>query len=299
MKKFIRWTLALLLIVALAIGVHLYSLSTKSAKEKYPADTFYTSAPNKRALIIVAHDDDIVSSTGSLKQWTRAGWKIRQLCFYQQAGIYREKDARRNPLRKKALADVAAIQGLEGVDPIDMNFRKDTLQQRPYMAMPYDSLEHNYLIDSMRSVIASYIELYRPTVIFSLDDSLGGYGHPDHTLVSRLVVEYCREHKNDSGFSVKRIYQSVFAPSQSEGIMKDMEVYQHAKKLHGINGMPLPDVEFDISEFGNEKKRALQAYTTEQNSLKQIWPSYRYYPGWLYFRIFDREFYRVIEVSDL
>ncbi len=299
MKKLLRWILAILLILALAIGAHLYSLSTKSAREKYPADTFYTSAPDKRALIIVAHDDDIVSSTGSLIQWTRAGWKIRQLCFYQQAGIYREKYARRNPLRKKALQEAAAIQGLEGVDPVDFNIRTDTLGQRPYMAIPYDSLAFNFQIDSMRKVIANYIELHRPTVIFSLDDSIGGYGHPDHTLVSRLVVEYCREHKNDSGFSVQRIYQSVFPPSQSEGIMKDMEVYHHAKKLHGINGMPLPDVEFDISEYGKEKKQALSAYTTEQNSLKQIWPSYRYYPGWLYFRIFDREFYRVIEVSEL
>lgn len=299
MKKLLRWILAILLILALAMGAHLYSLSTKSAQEKYPADTFYASAPDKRALIIVAHDDDIVSSTGSLIQWTRAGWKIRQLCFYQQAGIYREKYARRNPLRKKALQEAAAIQGLEGVDPVDFNIRTDTLGQRPYMAIPYDSLAFNFQIDSMRKVIASYIELHRPTVIFSLDDSIGGYGHPDHTLVSRLVVEYCREHKNDSGFSVQRIYQSVFPPSQSEGIMKDMKVYHHAKKLHGINGMPLPDVEFDISEYGKEKKQALLAYTTEQNSLKQIWPSYRYYPGWLYFRIFDREFYRVIEVSEL
>ena len=299
MKKFLRWILALLVILVLAIGVHLYTLSTKSAKEKYPADTFYTSAPDKRALIIVAHDDDIVSSTGSLIQWTRAGWKIRQLCFYQQAGIYREKYARRNPLRKKALQEAATIQGLEAVDPVDFNIRTDTLGQRPYMAIPYDSLAFNFQIDSMRKVIANYIELHRPTVIFSLDDSIGGYGHPDHTLVSRLVVEYCRDHKNDSAFSVQRIYQSVFPPSQSEGIMKNMEVYHHAKKLHGINGMPLPDVEFDISDMGREKKKALLAYTTEQNSLKQIWPAYRYYPGWLYFRIFDREFYRVIEVSDL
>lgn len=297
MKKIVRWLLVIAILFLVFVSAHLIYLSTLSAEEKYPTDTYFGSATNKKALIIVAHDDDIVGSTGTLAQFTSAGWKIRQLCFYQQAGIYREKDARKIPFRKAALQKAAEIQGLEGVDPVDFNFRKDTLVERPYMAMPYDSFAINYQIDSLRSIIANYIKTYQPSVIFSLDDSIGGYGHPDHTLVSRLVLEYCREHQMDSGFSVKRIYQSVFPPSLAESIMKEMPAYQQAKKLHGINGMPLPDVEFDISDFGSQKKQAMLAYTTEQNSLKQIWPWYRYYPGWLYFRIFDREFYRVIELG--
>ena len=297
MKKVFRWALGLLLCFILLLATHLYILSTKTAKETYPTDTFYLQENRKQALIIVAHDDDIVGSTGTLAQWTAAGWSIRQRCFYQQAGIYREKDARKIPFRKEALKKAAAIQGLAGVDPVDFNFRIDTLTERPYMAIPYDSLALCYQIDSLRKIIAAYIEQYQPTVIFSLDDSIGGYGHPDHVLISRLVLEYCQAHRGEPGFPVKRIYQSVFPPSLAESIMKDMSAYQTAKKIYQIPGVPEPDVEYDISSFGSEKKRAMMTYTTEQNSLKQIWPWYRFYPAWIYFRIFDREFYRVIDLT--
>ncbi len=38
----------------------------------------------------------------------------------------------------------------------------------------------------------------------------------------------------------------------------------------------------------------MKAYSTEQNSIRKIWPSYQYYPAAIYFRLFDREFFRRI-----
>ncbi|MBP7516109.1 MAG: PIG-L family deacetylase [Flavobacteriales bacterium] len=290
----LKWVLP---VAVLVTSSHLYYLNTLAATEHYPEDDFLAQATNKSALIIVAHDDDMVGGAGTMTKLTRAGWHIRELCFYQQWGFRSEKDSLKNPVRKRDLQTVAGIQGLEGVDPIDLNFRRDLLVEKPWMPMPYADLERSYDMDTLRSIIGRYIELHRPSVIFTLDDSVGGYGHPDHVVVSRLVLEYCAQHALDADLPVKRVYQMVFPPSLAESVLGEHETYIAAKKVYGRPGMPLPDVQVDVTPFASEKKEAMTAYTTEQNSLRKIWPYYHWYPAGIYFRIFDRDFYRVIDVS--
>ncbi len=165
--------------------------------------------------------------------------------------------------------------------------------------MPYSKFPENYKMDSLTGYIAGYIEKYRPSVIFTLDNLVGGYGNPDHVVVSQLVLAYCRLHKNDPGFSVKRIYHPVFPPSLAERVLGKLPVYIEAKKVYQCDGMPLPDVQVNIYSYAAQKKEAMQAYTTEQNSLKQIWPFYNWYPSWIYFKIFDRDFFKITEVAKL
>ncbi len=59
--------------------------------------------------------------------------------------------------------------------------------------------------------------------------------------------------------------------------------------------MPAPDVQVNIAAFGGLKKKAMQSYSTEQNSIRKFWPYYNWYPGWIYFRIFNRDFFRIIK----
>lgn len=299
MRKFFKILLIIVSVVILIIIGHLAYLSRLAAKETYPDDVYLAEETNKTALIIVAHDDDAVSNAGTMTMLCKNGWKIREMCFYQQGGLYFKKDSAKNPVRKIALQKVAGIQGLEAIDPVDFNFRNDMMTEKSYMPMPYSEFSTNYKTDSLTTLIGNYIEKYKPAVLFTLDDSIGGYGHPDHVLISQLVVKYCREHKSDSGFSVKKIYQSVFPPSLAENIMKNSPVYTEAKKVYQCNGMPLPDVQINFYKYASEKKQAMAAYTTEQNSLKKIWPYYNWYPAWIYFKIFDRDFFRVLDVETL
>jgi LmbE family N-acetylglucosaminyl deacetylase len=298
-KSIVRLLSFASLAAVLVVGGHLYYLSTLAATEQYPEDTYFDSETNKVALIIVAHDDDAITNAGTITMLTRKGWKIREMCFFQQGGLYFKKDSARNPIRKRSLQQVSVIQGLQGVDPIDFNFRKDMMTPASYMPMPYDAFPSNYEIDSLEGYISGYIEKYQPSVIFTLDNVIGGYGHPDHVLMSQLVLGYCRTHKNDSNFYVKKIYQSVFTPSLSESIMADNNTYIEAKKVYQCNGMPAPDVQINFYEYASEKKEAMAAYTTEQNSLRKIWPFYNWYPASIYFKIFDRDFFRVVEVSKI
>src|SRR6185369_17566532 len=106
-----------------------------------------------------------------------------------------------NPIRKESLAHAGKIQGLHGVDPVDFNFRNDMQTEKPWMPMPYSKFPENYKIDSLTKIIAAYIQQYKPTVLFTLDNVMGGYGNPDHVILSQTVLNYCKQHKSDSGFT--------------------------------------------------------------------------------------------------
>lgn len=297
MKKIIKPLLIILAIGIIVIVAHIYYLTTLSAKETYPEDSYLNSEQNKTALIIVAHDDDMAGSSGTITMLCKQGWKIYEMCFYQQGGLYFKKDSARNPIRKKSLATVASIQGLSGINPVDFNFRNDMQTEAPYLPMPYSKFPENFKEDSLTKLIADFIQTYKPSILFTLDNVIGGYGNPDHVVVSQLAMKYCLNHKKDSGFTVKKIYQSVFAPSLAENILKDMPVYAQAKKVYQCDGMPLPNAQINITDYAKEKKECMLAYTTEQNSFTQIWPYYNWYPSWIYFKIFDRDFFRIVDVK--
>ncbi len=289
-----KWVL---LVAVLIIAAHLYYLTTLAATEQYPEDSYLAGSDNKTALIIVAHDDDMVGSAGTMTLLARQGWRIRELCFYQHGGPRNEKDSLKNPIRKQDLQKVARLQGLEGVDPVDLNLRQDMNVERPWHPIPYADFDRTFRSDTVRTIVAKYIEDHRPSVIFTLDDSIGAYGHPEHVLLSRTVLSYCAQHAMEPGFPVKRVYQAVFPPSLAENVLGDHDTYVAAKAIYGRPGMPLPDVQIGIASVASEKKAAMEAYTTEQNSLRKIWPCYHLYPAGIYFRIFDRDFFRVIDVS--
>lgn len=299
MKKIAKKILILLMLILAAIAGHLIYLNNLAPEENYPQDTYLLQENNKKALIIMAHDDDAVGSAGTVSMLCENGWSIREMCFFQQGGLYARKDSIKNPQRKAALQKVAHIQGLAGVDPVDFNFRNDMNTEAAYMPMSYNMFAVNYKTDSLTKIIGKYIDEHKPAVIFTLDDKIGGYGNPDHVVMSQLVLNYCRQHKNDPEFTVKKIYQAVFPPSLAENVLGKMPVYNEAKKVYQCSGMPLPTVKINISSYAQQKKACMQTYTTEQNSIKKIWPYYNWYPSWVYFRIFDRDFFRVLDVSTL
>lgn len=297
MKKAIKILLIVVVVALLAITGHVFYLKSLAAKEVYPDDTYLAKEPDKKALIIVAHDDDMIGSSGTISMLCDGGWQIREMCFYQQGGLYLKKDSLKNPVRKKDLQTVARLQGVKEVFPIDFNFRRDMSAEKSYMPIPYSQFGNSFMMDSLEKYIGGYIEKYKPTVIFTLDNIIGGYGHPDHVLISQVVLAYCNKHKDEEGFSVKKIYQPVFPPSLAENIFGSLPVYQEAKKVYAAPGMPNPDVQVNITRYGALKKKALASYSTEQNSIRKFWPYYYWYPSWIYFSIFDRDFFRVITIG--
>ncbi len=146
-------------------------------------------------------------------------------------------------------------------------------------------------------MIAETIDKYRPSVLFTLDNVIGGYGHPEHVCVSQSALDVSEEQKMNADFPVEKIYQAVFPKTLNENTLKDNPAFIAAKTVYQAEGSPSPTVEIDIYPASKEKKKVMLAYASQQRILKKIWPYYEVYPHWLYFKIFDKEFFNVIAIK--
>lgn len=279
------------LIITIIIG-HLIYLNNLSKADSYPIDTFLKNQTNKNALIIVAHDDDAISMSGTISYLVNNGWEVQELCFYQG---FENKDS----IRKRDLEKASKLLGMTDVEYYDIELRKhrDNIE-KPWLPIPYSDLDSAYNRVSAANHIVNFIKKNNPSVVFTLDDIIGGYGHPDHVFISKLIIEYCIQHQADPEFRVERIYQAVFDPKMNARILKDMEAFQLAKKVYNVTYSPKPDVYVSLSGYENVKKKALLTFTTEQKSLTKIWPYYNYYPANIYFKLFDKEYYRVLKKEE-
>jgi LmbE family N-acetylglucosaminyl deacetylase len=289
MKKNLFFTI--LLLPLMIIGGHIAYLFYLSSDSEYSEDDFLLKANNKNAVVIVAHDDDAISMSGTIAMLTNAGWNVSELCFYQG---WKDKD----DIRKRDLTRAAEILKMAPPSYHNIALRTDRSElTKPWMPITNDQFDSVYIRKEAYPLIANFIEKHQPSVIFTLDNIMGGYGHPDHVFISQLVMDYCADRLSDSSFSVQRIYQAVFPTEMNERILGDMEVYQAAKQVYTITYFPEPDFFISITGYEQIKKDALLAFTTEQHALKKIWPYYDSYPATIYFNIFNKEYYRVLDMS--
>ena len=279
------------MVVIIAVSAHLYWLTRLNDSEVFPRDTYLDSETNKTALIIVAHDDDAIGCAGTVSELTKKGWKVHFLTFY---GNWRKED---NALRKKEVEQVANIQQLSSVDLIDFPIQKTDTVREPWMPIPYAAMTDYMQVDSIKIIIAEAIKKYKPSVVFTLDNVIGGYGHPEHVCVSQSVIDVCKEMKIGGLSSVNKIYQAVFTKTLNENILKDNPAFIAAKNVYQVDGSPIPDVEVNIYNSSKEKKEVMLAYHSQKRNLKKIWPFYHVYPHWLYFKIFDKEYFRIISIN--
>jgi hypothetical protein len=89
---------------------------------------------------------------------------------------------------------------------------------------------------------------------------------------------------------------SVFPPSQANKIVKSDSFFE-GKKIYHCDGMPIPDVQIDISSFGGRKKNILLAQASQYKNINKFIPFFKFYPGWIYFNIFDKEYFKILDIN--
>lgn len=260
--------------------------------ESYPNDVFLDTTSNRKAFVIVAHDDDDCGMAGTIARLTAHGWTVRQLSLQKHilsstgknpAGIICEGN-------EMILKDAYYRIGL------------DTMKT-PYLPIPYEKIKEQFLTQKVADAIVDKIKDFKPSVVFTLDNVKGGYGHPEHIFISQLVKDLFEEGKID----IRRIYQSVYTNSMETEIVDKWLAekmkhwgYPHAStianQLYGIDGMPEPTVQIDITEAAQKKMNYLRNYEEDvRKNLRKFIPYYEEFDAQTYFGIFNREFFRVIE----
>ncbi len=282
----------MLLLAACSTKPSVEDLRAFAATETYAEDLFLDTVSNKKAMIVVAHDDDDCAMSGTIAKLTARGWTIRQLSFTEHV----------DPATGKNAAHIICAGNEAILDDGIYRHGLDTMQA-PYLPIPLEEIEKQFLRDKVARALIGKINAFGPSVLFTLDNVKGGYGHPEHIFLSQLVLDL----KNDSSIRVQRIYQSVYTDHMEHAIVDTwlkarMEKwgYPHAStlanELYGIDGMPEPTVQVTIAGFEETKMRYLRAYPEEvRKNLRKFIPYYEEFDAGTYFGIFDREFFRVME----
>lgn len=262
------------------------------ATEIYPNDVFWDSVMNKKALIVVAHDDDDCAMSGTIAKLTAKRWIIKQLSL--QSHILEETG--KNPADIICTGNELILE--DGFYRIGVDSMKS-----PYMPIPYVEIKEQFLTEKVSDALIRIVNDFKPSIIFTLDNEKGGYGHPDHIFISQLVKDLFEEGK----IEIQRIYQSVYTDHMEREIVDNWLAermkkwgYPHtsdvANKMYGINGMPEPTVQVEISEVAETKMKYLLAYDEEvRKNLRKFIPYYEEFDAKTYFGIFNNEYFRVIE----
>jgi LmbE family N-acetylglucosaminyl deacetylase len=263
-----------------------------AARETYKEDRFLDNVTNKKGLIIVAHDDDDCAMSGTIAKLTAQGWTIKQLSLTKHV----DPKSGENAAHIICKGNEAILE--DGIYRMGL----DTMKA-PYLPIPLEDFEDQFLREKVAQALITKVNSFGPSVLFTLDNIKGGYGHPEHIFLSQLVLDLVL----DSSIVVQRIYQSVYTDHMEHTIVdtwlkERMEKwgYPHASgianKLYGISGMPEPTVQVTITDAAGVKMKYLRAYPEEvRKNLRKFIPYYEEFDAATYFGIFDREFFRVIE----
>jgi LmbE family N-acetylglucosaminyl deacetylase len=265
-----------------------------AATEIYPEDTYLDNVSNKTALIIVAHDDDDCAMSGTVSKLTAEGWTIKQLSLV----------AHPNKIGKYSADIICAGNEIIVKDGI-YRMGLDTIKN-PYMPIPYNEIKEQFLTEKVADALIERINKHQPSVIFTLDNIKGGYGHPEHVFISQLVLDLFQTEK----IHVQRIYQSVYTNHMEKEIVDtwlkaNLEKWGYpssseiANKLYGIDGMPEPDVQINIDKYAETKMKYLRAYPDNvRKNLRKFIPYYESFDAKPYFSLFNKEYFRIIEKNN-
>ncbi|MBK6266917.1 PIG-L family deacetylase [Marivirga sp. S37H4] len=276
--------------ISLFVLAHLIFLISFSPTETFNEDNYFQNHKNKKVLAIVSHDDDLVAFSGTFAYLRELGWQVEYVSFYRGKNDSLELN------RKNELQKVAEIQKFSDLQIIDFEFLKEP-EKAKSLSVPYDELESVFYLDSLRGYIKNVIRASNPDIIFSLDDVIGGYGHAEHVIVAQSIRKVSEELKLKGLISTERIYQGVYPDSQEKAINGHLSIYQEAMKdYQAPEGMPAPNVQIPIRKYHREKMAAIKSYASQHNNLKKFIVYYHWYPSWLYFNIFNREFFTIIKI---
>jgi LmbE family N-acetylglucosaminyl deacetylase len=265
--------------------------------EHFPDDSILQTIENKKALIITAHDDDMCGMSGTMSKLNRAGWEIKHIVL---SGF----DASREQAHINAGKYV-----LDTIEFMDLLHKcrndLDTVDQA-YRAISKDRFSSVFNYAMVEPELIKLINDFGPSVLFSLDNEIGGYGHPDHVFISQVVLDLAKEGK----ITPEYIYQGVYTDHMEQSIIGERhsarmkkwgyadDGWEHAKKTYNVSGMPEPDVQINILSEAENKMNYLMSYEERERKTMGFYiPAFFEYEAEEYFKVFDREFFRVITIK--
>jgi N-acetylglucosamine malate deacetylase 2 len=251
----------------------------------------------KKALAIFAHPDDEITIIGTMRLLKQQGVET-SICYMTrgEAGL---NGSIIDVSKIKELADTSLNKlkkqlGQRRTKEVDNIAEILELNNHEMFDFP-DSGTSDVPMDSLKKVVRALIQKYKPSVLFTLDDKVGLYGHPDHRNVSRAVLEVFQEDKGKADFAPRKLYQVTLPKQMIAFALKIADGFRKNYPRDPAKGLPQADVCVNITPFGTYKRNAMLAHVSQRPTFDDMQPGFATIPPSIYFRIFDREYFHLIE----
>lgn len=294
MKKLI----IILSVIILLIFSGLLYFRSKIQDENVPkTDTLIPENLPKKALAIFAHPDDEITIIGTMRMLKSQGVETG-ICYMTrgEAGLNGSiiDVSKINELADTSLNKLKKQLGQRRTKEVDKVASILELNHHEMFNFP-DSGTSNIPLDSLKKVVRSLIQKYQPSVLFTLDDKVGLYGHPDHRNVSKAVLQVFQEDREKTDFSPKKLYQVTLPKDMIAFALKIAEGFRKNYPKDPQKGLPQADLCVNVAPYGRYKRDCMLAHVSQRPTFDDMQPGFATLPPWLYFRVFDREYFHLIE----
>lgn len=284
-------------ITLLIFGVLLYFRSKIQDENVPQTENLIPKNLPKKALAIFAHPDDEITIIGTMRMLKSQG--VETGICYMTRGEGGLNGSIIDVSKIKELADTSLNKlkkqlGQRRTKEVDKIASILELNHHKMFDFP-DSGTSNIPMDSLKKVVRSLIQQYQPSILFTLDDKVGLYGHPDHRNISKAVLEVFQEDKEKPNFSPKRLYQVTLPKDMIAFALKIAEGFRKNYPKDPQKGLPQADLCVNISAYGRYKRDCMLAHVSQRPTFDDMQPGFATLPPWIYFRVFDREYFHVIK----
>lgn len=226
----------------------------------------------KTVMAIWAHPDDEITSAGTLAAMARDGAQV--ILLYLTQG----EAARDTGYSREALAEVRRIEAQTAGDALGAHAVE-------VFAWPDGGLA-TADGEAIKAVLRERIAHWRPSVLISFDERIGYYGHADHVATGRWARELAQEEN-----AIRRLYQATLPRALIKLARKLVAAFRDNYPSDPQAGLPAPTIAVPISRMAATKRRLLDVHASQARVISDVQPGYDRLPAWLYYRLFDREYF--------
>ncbi len=278
---FYSWSIIILLLGCERNDIDYEKVASYQDKTVKPLDI--TVNENTKVLLIFPHADDEITCVGLTSYLKAKGATIHILVLGHNS------KTEINETRIEELQCSAIKIGAEKLEVAGLIINEWEDVMKDDITFWYDNK------DNIKLIIENKIDDYKPQILITYDTEIGGYGHPEHRISAQLTEEIFNEYQSDSSFTPEKIFQFTLPDRLEKFMLNEIPSYHYSKKLTGSNGLPEPDVAFNITEYWSIKNQVALCHKSQFKTLNKFHMVAKEGDLEAHSKAFSKEYYTVIE----
>lgn len=233
-----------------------------------------------RILYVVAHPDDEVLMSGTISLLKR-NYRLPVKALYLTHG------------EDGPTFDLVPKSGLKERRTLELDRVRKLLCLDEMTVCDYpDRYLANQDFEAVCETVRREAEAFMPTYLFTFDESIGMYGHSDHVAAGKAAVRVAK-----GITSLKGVFQMTLPGGMLALALKMSRTFR--ERYDAARGLPRPNVAANIYRWRGVRYAVTRAHETQTAVMRELQPYYDRLPRWLYYAIFDREYFFYREKSEL